>query len=113
LVLVARRKLAGAAIDEAEALLTPLTGADDDVGRAAWSWLGAIHLARADYPKALGAAENALALDRNDAVATYVVATALCATGDPRAPAWLERVRRLSPQDPARPAPCHAGARGH
>jgi tetratricopeptide (TPR) repeat protein len=113
MVLVARRALADDKIDEAEAMLVPLASADDDVGRAAWSWLGAIHLARADYPKALGAAEHALALDRNDAVATYVVATALCAAGDPRAPDWLERVRRLSPQDPARPAPCHAGARGH
>jgi tetratricopeptide (TPR) repeat protein len=101
LVLVARRKLAGGDLDGALSILDPLTTADDDVGRAAWSWLAAIHLARADYNKAFDAAEHALALDRNDAVATYVVATAMCATGDPRAPAWLARARILSPHEQA------------
>jgi tetratricopeptide (TPR) repeat protein len=112
LVLFARRTLAAGHIDEAEAILTPLAGQGDDVGRAAWSWLATIHLARGDYGKAFGAAERALAIDRNDAVATYVVATALCATGDPRGPAWLARVRVLSTRDlAARPEPCRVA--GH
>jgi tetratricopeptide (TPR) repeat protein len=115
LVLVARRELAKGNLDEAEQILSPLArAADDDVGRAAWSWLAAIHLARADYAKAFDAAERALALDKNDAVATYVVAAALCATGDPRAAAWRARSRTLSPQGgAAQNEPCRAEARPH
>jgi len=113
LVLAARRKLAAGAIDEAEAILVPLAAAKDDVGRAAWSWLAALHLARGDHVRALQAAEHALTLDPNDAVATYVVATALCAIGDPRGPSWSARARLLSPRDlAARPEPCHAGYPG-
>jgi tetratricopeptide (TPR) repeat protein len=99
LLLQARRSLRHGAAAEAEAILLPLSRSKDDIGRAAWSWLAATKLAKADYTGAFEAAEKAFALDRDDPVATYVVAMALRAGKDRRALAWLERAHLLAPQN--------------
>jgi tetratricopeptide (TPR) repeat protein len=99
-VLEARRHLRRGSIAEAESLLLPLTQGHDDTARAAWSWVAAGRLAAGDRAGALHAAERAFLLDRNDAVATFVVAIALAEAKDPRAASWLERARALAPRSP-------------
>jgi tetratricopeptide (TPR) repeat protein len=99
-LLEARRELRQGRAEEAEAILAPLTQTEDDVARAAWSWLAAGRLARGDEEGALEAAERAFSLDRNDAVATFVVAMTLARSGDARATAWLERAKALAPHNP-------------
>jgi tetratricopeptide (TPR) repeat protein len=100
ILLDARRSLRHGAYADAEAHLTALAEGNDDTARAAFSWLAAARLASGDPTGALSAAEKALRLDKNDAIATYVVAMTLADTNDPRAPAWLERARALSPRNP-------------
>jgi len=97
-VLEARRRLRRGAIAEAEAMLLPLTPGHDDTARAAWAWLAAARLARADPDGALAAAEKALLLDSHDAVATFVVAMTLVEAKDARARVWLERAHGLAPR---------------
>ena len=69
------------------------------MARAAWSFTSVAHLATGDTKGALAAADRALALDANDAVATFIVAMALRRQRDPRADAWLARARTLAPND--------------
>lgn len=97
-LLLARHDLRGGAYELAEARLLPLTAARDDHARAAWSFLAVSRLARSEIEGALEAAEEALTLDRHDAVATYVVGVVLREKGDPRALAWLERAQVLAPK---------------
>jgi tetratricopeptide (TPR) repeat protein len=99
-ILLARRKLRQGQLDQAEAALLPLAQSHDDNARAAWSWIAAARLARGDDTAALEAAEQTFALDRNDPVATYVVAMVLRRTNDRRALTWLERAHLLSPNNP-------------
>jgi tetratricopeptide (TPR) repeat protein len=99
-LLEARRRLRRGDIASAEAMLLPLRSGQDDTARAAWSWLAAARLARADPHGALDAAEKALSFDRNDAVATFVVAMTLADANDPRAGAWTLRAHRLAPRNP-------------
>jgi tetratricopeptide (TPR) repeat protein len=99
-VLAARRELRRGALEKAEQMLVPLTAGHDDRARAAWSWIGAARLARGDCTGAYEAEQRALELDRNDPVATYVVAMALSASRDRRAEVWLERAHLLAPEDP-------------
>ena len=98
-ILLARRQLRQGELEKAEATLLPLTTSHDDNARAAWSWIAATRLTGGDLPGALQAAEKTFDLDRNDPVATYVVAMALHATRDQRALAWLERAHLLSPNN--------------
>ncbi len=98
-LLLARRSIRRGALAEAETMLLPLTSANDDNARAAWSWIAAARLARADVNGALQASDQTFAFDRNDPVATYVVAMALRATKDRRALAWLERALLLAPHN--------------
>jgi tetratricopeptide (TPR) repeat protein len=99
LLLVARRSLRRGAFAEAEGVLLPLGAARDDNARAAWSWIATARLARSDWSGAFEAAEKTFALDRDDPVATFVVAMALRAQKDRRALAWLERAHVLSPHN--------------
>jgi len=99
-VLEARRHLRRGSIAEAEGLLLPLTQGRDDTARAAWSWIAAGRLAAGDRAGALRAAEETFLLDRNDAVATFVVAITLAEEKDPRAASWLERAHLLAPRSP-------------
>jgi tetratricopeptide (TPR) repeat protein len=97
-LLGARQKLRQGALSAAEAMLLPLAEGDDDHARAAWAWIAAGRLAGGDRTGALHAAEKAFLLDRNDAVATFVVALTLVEMNDRRAPAWLERAHALAPR---------------
>jgi len=99
LLLLARRSIRRGAFDEAEAILLPLTRERDDNARAAWGWIATARLARSDVNGALDAADSAFRLDRDDAVATYVVAMALRSKKDHRALAWLERAHLLAPNN--------------
>jgi tetratricopeptide (TPR) repeat protein len=99
-LLKARQKLRAGDDVAAEELFSQLTVGSDGVARAAWAWLGALRLARGDAGGALAAADKAFALDRDDALATYVVAMAMLRLRDARAAAWLERARLLSPNNP-------------
>ena len=99
-ILVARRHLRRGEIGEAESVLLPMTELGNDVARPAWGFIAAARLARDDVAGALLAAKNALELEKNDPLATYVVAMSLRATRDPRALVWLERARLLAPQNP-------------
>src|SRR5258706_9191609 len=99
LLLLARRSIRRSAFVEAESVLLPLAASRDDNARAAWSWIATARLARSDLSGALEAADKTFALDRDDPVATYVVALALRAKKDRRALAWLERAHLLSPQN--------------
>jgi tetratricopeptide (TPR) repeat protein len=98
-LLLARREIRRGNLSDAEAALLPLTRAGDDHARAAWSWIAAARLARSDLSGAFDAAEKAFSLDRDDPVATYVVAMALSLTKDRRALAWLERAHLLAPHN--------------
>jgi tetratricopeptide (TPR) repeat protein len=98
-LLLARRSLRRGALAEAESALLPLAAGRDDNARAAWSWIAAARLAASDLSGAFAAAEKAFTLDRDDPVATYVVAMALRAKKDRRALAWLERAHVLSPNN--------------
>src|SRR5262249_40362649 len=98
-LLLARRSIRKGALAEAESALLPLATAHDDHARAAWSWIATARLARSDLSGAFEAAEQTFSLDRDDPVATYVVAMALRAKKDRRALAWLERAHLLSPQN--------------
>lgn len=100
MLLSARRDLRHEDWDEAEAKLLRLAESGDDTARAAWGFTSVARLGRGDIEGALSAAERALALDRNDPVAVFVVAMALRESRDPRALAWLERAHLLSPTDP-------------
>jgi tetratricopeptide (TPR) repeat protein len=99
LLLVARRDIRRGNVSDAEASLLQLTTTRDDRARAAWSWIAAARLARSDIPGAFDASEKAFALDRDDPIATYVVAMALSLTKDRRALAWLERAHLLAPHN--------------
>ena len=81
-------------------MLLPLAVANDDNARAACAWIAMGRLARGDTAGALEAAERAFAIDRNDALATYVTAMAFSATRDKRAAPWLARAKLLSPRNP-------------
>jgi tetratricopeptide (TPR) repeat protein len=98
-LLLARREVRRGAFAEAETALLPVAAGRDDNARAAWGWIATARLARSDLTGAFEAAEKAFALDRDDPVATYVVAMALRAKKDRRALAWLERAHLLSPQN--------------
>jgi Flp pilus assembly protein TadD len=98
-ILLGRRQLRKGELDKAERTLLARTKSHDDDARAAWSWLAATRLTGGDLPGAFEAAEKTFELDRNDPVATYVVAMALRATNDRRALTWLERAHLLSPHN--------------
>ena len=98
-ILAARRLLRRGDPEGAEAALMPLARANDDNARAAWSWIAMARLARRDDSGAFEACEKAFVLDRNDALATYVVAMGLRANRDRRALTWLERAHLLSPHN--------------
>src|SRR5260221_4824633 len=90
-LLSARRAIRRGAFDEAEGALLPLTRERDDNARAAWGWIATARLARSDVNGALEAADKAFRLDRDDAVATYVMAMALRSQRDRRALDSLHR----------------------
>jgi tetratricopeptide (TPR) repeat protein len=93
-VLSARALLRQGQVEAAVTLLTPLAYGRDDVAVSALSWLATAELLRSRPRAAVGAAQRALALEPDAPVATYVMAQALQALGDPAALGWQRRARQ-------------------
>ena len=92
-VLAARSLLRQGNVTRAIELLSPLGYGSDDIAANALGWLATAELLRGEPRLAVGAAKRALALDPSSAVATYAMAQALEALGDPAAIAWQRRAR--------------------
>jgi Flp pilus assembly protein TadD len=74
MLLVGRGLLARAEWEDAEAVLARIVGGPDRaLAGAAWAWLAVGRVARGEVAAGLGAAQAALAIDREDAVALYAV----------------------------------------
>lgn len=93
-VLAARSLLRQGNIDRAVELLSPLGYGKDDVAVSALGWLATAELLRGQPRLAVGAAKRALELEPTSPVATYAMAQALEALGDPAAIAWQRRARQ-------------------
>jgi len=99
-LLDARRQLRNGDAVAALGVLAPLTHRHDELGAAALAWTGAAELARDELEAAIAAARQAILLDPESSVATYVLAVGLAARGSPDAIPWLERARKNTPSDP-------------
>ena len=95
-LLAARRALDAGKVDAARRTLEALASQRSNVTTAAKAWLAVADLAAGDVGAAIADAETALADDRHDPVATFALAAALEARGDPSASAWKARVRALA-----------------
>jgi len=93
-VLAARSLLRQGNIARAVELLSPLGYGRDDVAANALGWLATAELLRGQPRQAIGAAKRALELEPSSPVATYAMAQALEALGDPAAIAWQRRARQ-------------------
>lgn len=82
-------------LQSAQADLERLSERDDEYAAAALGWLATLHVARGEPELALQVANRALGLVPDEPVAVYAAGQALAALGDPRAPAWLERRKKL------------------
>jgi len=94
-VLAARSLLRKGNVERAIDLLAPLGYGRDDIAANALGWLATAELLRGDARRAVGAAKRALELEPNSAVATYAMAQALDALGDPSALTWQRRARQI------------------
>ncbi len=81
----------------ARAQLGHVTGLSGPTGCEAWAWMALSFLMEASLEKALRCAEQALSMDRNHPLATYVLAMSLAQARDPSAIPWLARARARSP----------------
>ncbi len=93
-VLAARAQMRRGQVDSAVELLSPLGYGRDDVAANALGWLATAELLRGDPRRAVGAAKRALELLPDSPVATYAMAQALEALGDPAALSWQRRARQ-------------------
>jgi tetratricopeptide (TPR) repeat protein len=101
-LLVARQMMRRGSFEGAERALASLT-TDVQASRraAAWAWIAVARLAL-DAAAASDAADEALAIDHDQPVATYAKAAALLARGErDDAATWLARARKLSPRSDA------------
>jgi Flp pilus assembly protein TadD len=96
-ILAARLEIRRGELDAAIARLVPLATGRTDTAVNALAWLAAAELARGRPREAVGAAERALALAPDDALASYAMGVSLKKLGDPSASRWLSRARALSP----------------
>ena len=96
-ILAARLEIRAGAFDAAIDRLSPLASGRTDNAVSALSWLAAAELARGRVREAVGAAQRALALAPDDALASFALGVSLKKLGDPGAQRWLERARALSP----------------
>jgi tetratricopeptide (TPR) repeat protein len=96
-ILAARLEIRRGQFDAAITRLSPLTHTRSDLAVHALSWLAAAELARGRPQDAVSAAERALALAPDDALASYALGISLKKLGDPAAERWLERASALSP----------------
>ena len=93
-VLAARSLLRQGHVARAIELLSPLGYGRDDVAASALGWLATAELVRGQPRLAVGAAKRALELEPTSPVATYAMAQALEALGDPAALTWQRRARQ-------------------
>lgn len=93
-VLAARSLLRQGKLERAIELLSPLGYGRDEVAANALGWLATAELLRGRPQLAVGAAKRALELEPSSPVATYAMAEALEALGDPSAIAWQRRARQ-------------------
>jgi tetratricopeptide (TPR) repeat protein len=93
-VLAARSLLRKGEVARAVELLSPLGYGRDDVAANALGWLATAELLRGQPRLAVGAAKRALELEPTSSVATYAMAQALEALGDPSALTWRRRARQ-------------------
>jgi len=96
-ILAARLELRRAEFEAAIARLSPLTHTRSDVAVHALAWLAAAEVARGRPQEAVSAAERAIALAPDDALASYALGISLKKLGDPSAERWLARASALSP----------------
>lgn len=96
-ILVARFELRRGEFAAAVERLSPLATGRTDTAVNALSWLAAAELGRGHTQAAIAAAERALTLAPDDALASYALAVGLKKQGDPGAARWLARARALSP----------------
>jgi len=96
-ILAARLEIRRGQFDVAIARLAPLAAGRTDIAVTALAWLAAAELARGHTREAVGAAERALSLAPDDALASYALGVSLKKLGDPGAQRWLLRARALSP----------------
>lgn len=96
-ILTARLEIRGGKYEAAVARLTPLSQERSDLAVHALSWLAAAEVARGRPREAVAAAERAIALAPDDALASYALGVGLKKLGDPSADRWLERASALSP----------------
>ncbi|HKO53380.1 MAG TPA: tetratricopeptide repeat protein [Polyangiaceae bacterium] len=96
-ILAARLQIRRGEFEAAIARLSPLTQARSELAVHALAWLAAAELARGRLEAAVGAAERAIALAPDDALASYALGVSLKKLGDPGAQRWLERASALSP----------------
>ena len=94
-VLAARARMRRGDFARAIELLAPLGYGRDDVAVTALGWLATAELLRGDPRSAIGAAKRALELEPSATVATYAMAEALEALGDPAALTWQRRARQM------------------
>jgi Flp pilus assembly protein TadD len=99
-LLVARQMMRRGAFADAERALTSLTtGGQASQRAAAWAWIAVARIALDQATAASDAADEALAIDHDEPVATYAKAAALLAHGDREdAEVWRARARKLSPR---------------
>lgn len=102
-LLLGRQLLHRGNYDDAEHMFAELTAAQDvRVAGAAWALVAVARLGRGDAHGAERAASEALAVDRDDPVATYAMALALVSRGErARSGNYLERARALGALDDA------------
>ena len=96
-ILAARLEIRRGEFAAAIARLSPLTHEHSDLAVHALAWLAAAELASGRPRRAVGAAERAIALAPDDALACYALGISLKKLGDPGAQRWLERASALSP----------------
>jgi protein O-GlcNAc transferase len=96
-ILAARLEIRRGEFAAAITRLSPIASGRTDIAVNALAWIAAAELARGRTREAVGAAERALALSPNDALASYALGVSLKKLGDPGAQRWLSRARALSP----------------
>jgi protein O-GlcNAc transferase len=96
-ILAARLEIRRGQFEAAILRLSPLTHERSELAVHALAWLAAAELAGGRPERAVSAAERAIALVPDDALASYALGISLKKLGDPAAQRWLERASALSP----------------
>lgn len=96
-ILAARLEIRAGEFEAAIARLTPLTAGRSDLAVHALAWLAAAQVAAGRPRRAVSAAERAIELAPDDALASFALGVSLKQLADPAAKRWLQRASALSP----------------